>query len=172
MARRGLYGQGGARCGRRGSTGVLRPGRAGKPSERPRCGAARCGAFEQPRCFPGAGIGECLGRGGYFGHQRGNDPAHDHRAEDGRAELTGQPGRICGGHSRGRAPRPGLSHDDDPLGHDCRGQGIYCRRGGGRFAGYRHREAPRRKGGSIRHACGGGRASAESGSQICEGRPR
>jgi hypothetical protein len=85
-------------------------------------------------------------------HQHGIHPAHHPRAENGRALLAGQPGRLRGGDSRRALFQQNFSHDDHGGGHHPAVEGFHHRRRRRGLAGHRHGQTARRESHRLRHA--------------------
>ena len=93
-------------------------------------------------------------------------------AEDGRAQLAGQPRRLRDGDAGRRPPAAHLPDDDDAGRHPEARQRVRHRRRRRGPAGHRHRQAPGRQGRGLRHPPGGGGAGAVAGREVRRDRSR
>ena len=82
------------------------------------------------------------------------DPTHDAGAEDGRAELASEPGRLCRCGAGCRTACPYLPDDDDPCRHPEALASLRDRCRCGRLASHRHGQAYGRSGQRLRYAPG------------------
>ncbi len=110
---------------------------------------------EPARSVQRKGTGPEIRRARRERHQHGIHPAHDPRAENGRAVVAGEPRRLRGGDSRGALFQQDFPHDDHGGGNDSAVEGFHHRRRRGRIAGDCHGETARCESHRLRHAARG-----------------
>ena len=116
--------------------------------------------------FNAAGL-EAIAKTGVNGLRHGVAAAHDlARPGDGRAVVAGEHRRLQGSGSRGCGVRQVLPDADDGRGHGQGGARAGARRGRGRPAGDRDRQAPRRGDRGDRRAARGQGADRVAGRQV------